>query len=116
MAVAITEQSVGMFGCKRLATTFADELKRLANRVQAGLDFLVAFPAPDALTFQLFLPLDLLRCKLRCRKVKLPDKAQVNIYPLHTVAVHLLRGMNDDFVNEFIEAKELARQDPENQP
>ena len=41
-------------------------------------DLLISLPALDAVTPELFLPLFFLRCKIRGRKLKLTDEAQVD--------------------------------------
>ena len=55
------------------------------------------------MTFELFLPLDLLRRRFRGRKLKAPDEAQIDLDLLHPVAVHLLRRVDDDLFNEFVD-------------
>ena len=68
-----------------------------------GLDFLIPLPALDAVPFELLLPLDFFLGQLRCGKLKLPDKAKVNFYLLHPVAVDALWGVDDDFLNKFVD-------------
>ena len=46
-AIRRAKQSVRPLGLKFLPTTFADQFERLADRVFAGLDLLIAFPALD---------------------------------------------------------------------
>ena len=68
-----------------------------------SLDFLIPFPAFNAMSLELLLPLDFFLGQLRRGKLKLPDKAKVNFYLLHPVAVNALRGMDDDFLNKLID-------------
>ena len=66
----------------------------------SGLDFLIPLSTFDSVSLELFLPLDFFLGQLRCRKLKLPDKAKVDLHLLHPVAVDALRGMDDDFFNK----------------
>ena len=52
---------------------------------------------------ELFLPLDFFLGQLRCGKLKLPDKAKVDIHFLHPVAVNFFRGVDDDFLHELVD-------------
>ena len=69
----------------------------------SSLDFLIPLPAFDAVPLELFLPLDFSLSQLRRGKLKLPDKAKVNFYLLHPVAVDALWGVDDDFLNKFVD-------------
>ena len=53
--------------------------------------------------FELLLPLDFFLGQLRCGKLKLPDKAKVDIHFLHPVAVNFFRGVDDDFLHELVD-------------
>ena len=63
-----------------------------------SLDFLIPFPAFNAMSLELLLPLDFFLGQLRRGRLKLPDKAKVNFYLLHPVAVDALWGVDDDFL------------------
>ena len=95
-AVWTTEQSVCSPGLKLFPAAFAGQLKRLADGVFAGLYHLVAFPALDTMPVQGRLPLFFLWGKLRDGEVKPPDKLQIDLDLLRSVAVYFLRGMDDD--------------------
>ena len=69
----------------------------------SSLDFLIPLPAFDAVPLELFLPLDFFLGQLRCGKLKLPDKAKVDIHFLHPVAVNFFRGVDDDFLHELVD-------------
>lgn len=69
----------------------------------SSLDFLIPLPALDAVPFELLLPLDFFLGQLRCGKLKLPDKAKVDIHFLHPVAVNFFRGVDDDFLHELVD-------------
>ena len=101
-AVGAAEQSVRPFGCKFLPTALTGQREGLADSVFSSLDFLIPLPAFDAVPLELFLPLDFFLGQLRCRKLKLPDKAKMNFHLLHPVAVDALRGVDDDFLNKFV--------------
>jgi len=71
--------------------------------VFTSLDFLIPFPAFNAMSLELLLPLDFFLGQLRCGKLKLPDKAKVDLHLLHPVTVDTLRGVDDDFLNKLVD-------------
>ena len=85
------------------AAALAGQHEGLSDSVFTGLDFLIALPAADALFLQKFLPLDLFLGQLRCGKLKLPDKAKVDLHLLYPVAVDFFRGVDDDFLNKLVD-------------
>ncbi len=96
------EQSVGTLGFKFFAAAFTGQLERLTNGVFAGFDFLIAFPALDAVSAKLLLPLGFLCGQLRFRQFKAPDEFQINLYFLHPIPVNLFRGVDDDLINKLV--------------
>ena len=91
-----------MAGFKFFPTAFADQLERLADRVFAGLDLLIAFPALDTVPVQGGLPLFFLWRQLRGREVKPPDEFQVDVHLLRPVTVNLFRGVDNDLLDELV--------------
>ena len=78
-------------------------MKRLSNDMFSSFDFLITFPALDAVSAKLFLPLDLLRCQLWFGQFKPSDKFQINLNLLHPIPVNLFRGVDNDFsINSLI--------------
>ena len=59
---------------------------------------MVAFTAAGTFFLQKLLPLDFFLGQLRCGKLKLPDKAKVDIHFLHPVTVDLFWSVYDDFL------------------
>ena len=72
-------------------------LRRCTYGALAGFQLLIPLPAADAFFLQKFLPLDFFLGQLRCGKLKLPDKAKVDIHFLHPVAVDLFRGVYNKY-------------------
>ena len=54
------------------------------------------------MSLELLLPLDFFLGQLRCGKLKLPDKAKVDLHLLYPVAVDFFRGVDDDFLNNSL--------------
>ena len=75
-----------------LTAALTGQREGLTDSVFSSLDFLIPLPAFDAVPLELFLPLDFSLSQLRRGKLKLPDKAKVNFYLLHPVAVDLFPG------------------------
>ena len=100
--VRAAEQSIRPRGFKFFPTAFADQLERLADRVFAGLDLLIAFPALDPMPVQGRLPLFFLRRQLRGGEVEPPDKLQIDVHFLRPITVNLFRSMDNDLINKFV--------------
>ena len=75
----------------------------LTDSVFSSLDFLIPLSTFDAVSLELLLPLDFFLGQLRCGKLKLSDKAKVNFHLLHSIAVDALRGVDNDYLNKFVD-------------
>ena len=97
------EQGVRPLRFKFLPAALAGQRNRDAHGAFPGFQLLIALPAADAFFLQKLLPLDFFLGQLWRGKLKLPDKAKVNFYLLHPVAVDALWGVDDDFLNKFVD-------------
>ena len=99
--VRMTEFSVRNARHEGFPTLLTDSLKR-RTQILARFQPAIPLPAADALLLQSFLFRDLFRGRFRHGGIELADKLQINVHLLHPVTCGLVRGVDNDLINELV--------------